>query len=67
MPKKKHLTTAEVAELTGIPEATLRFWRWQGTGPVSYRLGRAVRYDLDDVHAWMAASKSETSRGGVQS
>ena len=36
----KLLRLPEVAEMTGLPENTLRFWRHQGTGPKSARLGR---------------------------
>ena len=33
------LRLPEVAEVTGLPENTLRFWRHQGTGPRSMRRG----------------------------
>jgi predicted DNA-binding transcriptional regulator AlpA len=46
----------EVAEMTGVPEATLRFWRstHQG-GPPSARLGRRIVYREEDVTAWIDA------------
>jgi len=47
------LTLPEVAELTRRPVATLRYWRHRGEGPRSYKLGRAVVYDLADVLAWL--------------
>lgn len=37
---EKLLRLPDFAELTGLPEKTLRFWRHQGTGPRSARLGR---------------------------
>ncbi|MBD7980044.1 helix-turn-helix transcriptional regulator [Oerskovia merdavium] len=50
------LRTAEVAELLGLPEATLRYWRHCGTGPKSFTLGpRRVVYREDDVLAWVQA------------
>jgi predicted DNA-binding transcriptional regulator AlpA len=49
------LRLPEVAVLTGIPEATLRFWRHQGTGPKSAKLGRRVVYREVDVLAWIDA------------
>lgn len=59
------LSTAEVSEETGIPTATLRWFRHQGIGPRSYRLGRGVVYDRVDVDAWRAAKKAATSAGGT--
>ncbi len=47
------LTISEVAELTRLPIATLRFKRYDGTGPHSFRLGRRVLYYLSDVLAWI--------------
>jgi len=44
----------EVSCFLGIPVATLRAWRCQGRGPVSVKLGRHVRYDPDNVRAWVA-------------
>ncbi len=49
----KLLRVADVATMTGIPEATLRFWRHQGTGPRSAKLGRRVVYREADVQAWI--------------
>lgn len=47
------LTTAEVAALTRAPEASVRFWRFQGTGPKSFKVGRRVVYRAADVQAWL--------------
>jgi predicted DNA-binding transcriptional regulator AlpA len=47
------LTIAEVAALLRLPVATLRYWRYLGTGPRSFRLGRGVRYWHHDVRAWV--------------
>ena len=42
-----------VAEVMGIAIQTLRNWRFQGTGPAYSKVGRAVRYRLDDVIHFM--------------
>ena len=47
------LTTAEVAALLRTPESTLRYWRWQGTGPQGVKVGRRVLYRQDAVEAWI--------------
>lgn len=63
------LTMAEVGELTRTPMATLRYWRHQGTGPASFRLGRRVVYDESDVLAWLdrqrAAGRDEPDGGSA--
>jgi predicted DNA-binding transcriptional regulator AlpA len=51
----KLLRLPEVAELTGVPQATLRFWRHEGRGPKSAKLGRRVVYREVDVLAWIEA------------
>ena len=42
----KYLTTAEVAERYRTSPATIRYWRYAGTGPRCFmRRGRHVLYD----------------------
>lgn len=41
--------------LGGVPVATLKHWRYRGTGPRYVRVGRNVRYDPRDVDAWQRA------------
>lgn len=50
---EKLLRLPEVAELTGLPVNTLRFWRHQGSGPRSIKLGRRVVYRERDVVDWI--------------
>jgi predicted DNA-binding transcriptional regulator AlpA len=59
------MTTAQVSALTGIPAETLRYYRWKGTGPVSFKLGRAVVYERAEVITWMAQRKAKTAVGGA--
>ncbi len=50
----KLLTITEVAAMTRLPEATLRWFRHEGTkGPKSAKLGRRVVYRESDVVAWI--------------
>lgn len=54
MPVDQLLTTAQTAELLNVPVATLRWWRHEGTGPKSFKLGaRKVMYRRSDVLAWL--------------
>lgn len=61
-----HLRTAELAAQYGIPVATWRWWRHRGEGPRSYKLGKTVFYDADDVTVWVQSQKSATAKGGVR-
>lgn len=47
------LTIDEVAALTRICVATLRWMRHTGTGPVSFRPARRVPYWHSDVLEWI--------------
>ena len=47
------LTILEVAELLGIPVATIYRWRHVGDGPRGYRIGRHVRFRRAEVEAWI--------------
>ena len=60
------LTLDEAAELTRTSANTLRYWRNQGTGPHSFKLGRRVMYREDDVVAWMQAAYDDGARRDTQ-
>lgn len=49
----ENMTLDEVATEFKISPATLRYWRHQGTGPKSFKLGRRVRYRRADVEQWI--------------
>jgi predicted DNA-binding transcriptional regulator AlpA len=47
-------STAEVANVLGIPGKTLVEWRSRGIGPDYLKVGRYVRYRWSAVNAWLA-------------
>lgn len=47
------LWTDEVAEILGVPVATVYAWRLRGTGPRALKVGRYLRYREQDVAAWL--------------
>ena len=57
------MTTPEVAKLVRRPEETLRYWRWRGEGPPSFKIGRRVLYDRTELLAWVAAQRHKTVSG----
>jgi hypothetical protein len=55
---------AEVAEMTRLPQATLRFYRHRGYGgPKSFKIGDRVCYMRADVEQYIreAYAKAETA------
>lgn len=43
----------DVAAYLRVPVETLYRWRKQRTGPPAARVGRHLRYDPNDVRAWL--------------
>jgi excisionase family DNA binding protein len=52
-PAKEWYTTKELALYLRIAYTTLEKWRSMGIGPPFHRIGRAIRYLLSEVIAWM--------------
>ncbi len=47
------LTLTEAAALLRAPVATLRWWRHNGIGPHSFKIGRHVMYRHVDLDDWI--------------
>ena len=63
--QRRLMTRAEVAELLGLPEKTLRNWSSQGLGPHSFHVGKTVRYRAQEVDRWLAAQEAAAPRGAA--
>lgn len=48
------LTIDEAAQFLRVPVATMRYWRYCGTGPFSFKIQRHVRYWRSDLVLWRA-------------
>ena len=59
------LSPGELAEMLGLHVGTLENWRREGVGPSFIRMNQTprgrVRYLREDIDAWIAANKSQTS------
>jgi predicted DNA-binding transcriptional regulator AlpA len=53
MSSDRILMLPEVSQRTRTPEATLRWWRHQGVGPKSFKVGKRVMYRENDVDEWL--------------
>jgi excisionase family DNA binding protein len=47
------LSPEDLAAYLAVPLATVYRWRSRGDGPASYRVGRHVRYKLQDIEDWL--------------
>ena len=54
------LKEKEVQALTGLALSTLRTYRRLGKGPAYLKIGRAIRYDNNDVLAWLDIHRIDT-------
>ena len=61
---KRILRLQEIASATGLPVATLRWYRHRGIGPKTFLLGRRVVAYETDVEAWVE-QQAQAARGGA--
>jgi predicted DNA-binding transcriptional regulator AlpA len=66
MTQRELLGIQETAELLGIPEATLWWYRATATGPKSSKVGRRVRYWRKDCLEWLAVQEKASTVGGAK-
>ena len=59
---KQYITEIEVSEITGRALSTLRNERSKGEGITYIKIGRSVRYDLQDVIVFMESHKIKTNK-----
>jgi excisionase family DNA binding protein len=52
-------STVELADVLGVPVSTVSNWRVESKGPKFIRVGKHVRYAIDDVVAWTNENKHE--------
>lgn len=56
------LTLKEACGILRVPEGTLRYWRYLGTGPRSFKVGRHVRYWRTDLVVWLTEQTEPQQR-----
>lgn len=49
----QYVSEKEAAIITGLAVKTLSDYRYRSVGPVYMKIGRAVRYKVVDLGAWM--------------
>ncbi len=61
------LNETDAARILSLSVKTLRRWRWAGKPPRFLKIGAAVRYDPEDLDAYIEAARrtSTTDTGGA--
>ncbi|MFG3069894.1 helix-turn-helix transcriptional regulator [[Kitasatospora] papulosa] len=58
----RYLTPGDLVEMFELPSVeTVYQWRRKRTGPRGFRVGRHLRFDPDDVRAWVDSRRSEAA------
>lgn len=63
-PLDRLLSPAELAEYLGVPVDTVYAWRYRGTGPRAFRVGRHLRFREADVQQWLSAQAADSKSPG---
>jgi excisionase family DNA binding protein len=59
--RRRLLRPDELAAFLGIPLATIYRWRSRGDGPRGIRVGRHVRYRVEEVERWLNEHEGHSS------
>lgn len=57
--RRERLTETEASRYIGMSRPWLRLQRMKRRGPSFLRIGRAIRYDVADLDAWMNKNRVE--------
>jgi hypothetical protein len=62
--RKRMVSEKVYAELSGFELGKIRNDRWKKKGLPYYKIGRTVRYDEDEIYAYLQRCRVETRQGG---
>ena len=62
-PDKRWLCTKELANYTGYSASFFEKLRCYGGGPPFYKIGRNVRYQIEDVENWLELKRCDAGFG----
>lgn len=58
----RYLTPDDLVEMFELPSVeTVYQWRRKRTGPRGFRVGRHLRFDPDDVRAWVDSRRGKVA------
>jgi hypothetical protein len=60
------VTTETAARFLALSPHSLECYRTKGTGPAFYKFGKAVRYAVADLEAWIAVCRHNQTPGDLK-
>lgn len=60
------VTTEEAARFLALSPHSLECYRAKGTGPAFYKFGKAVRYAIRDLEAWLSQCRHNQTAGDLK-
>jgi len=66
MPSSLCVDERHVAAQLQVKPGTLRKWRFLGRGPQFLRVGRSIRYRVEDIESWLASRPRGGETGVTQ-
>lgn len=60
------VTTEEAARFLALSPHSLECYRAKGMGPAFYKFGKAVRYAVAELNAWIAACRHDRTAGDLK-
>jgi hypothetical protein len=63
--RDRFVNDVEAAKIISSSPQTLRNWRHIGRGPVYHKLGRMIRYSVQDLLDFMAAGRVDPEQRGA--
>jgi excisionase family DNA binding protein len=57
--RQRLLTVRELADFLRIPVNTVYKWSTEGGGPPAYKVGKYLRFRVEDVLAWLESRKKQ--------
>ena len=55
LPESPFFSVPELAAVLNVKQSTLYYWKAEGKGPSSIRVGKHLRYRRSDVEEWLNA------------
>jgi len=56
----------EAADFLRVSIDTMRYWRYRGIGPDSFKVGRHIRYWRSELIRWLAEQAHQSAPGSPQ-
>jgi excisionase family DNA binding protein len=60
--KSPFASPEELARMLNVPVRTIYAWRTKGQGPPGYKIGKHIRFRLEDIDSWLEGQADSRAR-----